>query len=77
MQATLLGYLLNALEEEELRCVEEMLAANEEARRQLEILRFGLTPLGRNTNPEEPPHGLGIRTCELLREMRRTQTDRQ
>ena len=74
MQAKLLGYLLNALEEEETRFVEEMLAANEDARRQLEILRGALTPLGGDPTPEEPPHDLGIRTCMWLRELRRTQT---
>ena len=72
MQEKLLGYLLNALEEDEVRCVEALLAANEEARRQLEVLRHALTPLGGNITLEEPPHDLGRRTCRLLREMRRT-----
>ncbi len=74
MQARLLGYLLNALEEEELRCVEEILAASEEAQRQLAILRFALTPLGGDSTHEEPPDDLGVRTCKLLREIRQTPT---
>jgi len=70
MQETLLGYLLNALEEEEARCVEEMLAANEAARRQLELLRLALLPLGSNQRHDEPPQDLAIRTCKLVRERR-------
>ena len=76
MQAKLLGYLLNALEEEEVRCVEEILEANAAARRQLEILRFALLPLGSNRQHEEPPHDLGARTCKLVRETRRTHSQR-
>ena len=72
MQAELIGYLLNALEEEELRCVEEMLAADEAARRQLEVLRQALLPLGCSQRHDEPPQDLAARTCEFVRENRRT-----
>lgn len=67
MQARLLGYLLNALEEEELRCVEALLAADEEARRQLKLLRLALLPLGSNQWHDEPPQDLAVRTCQLVR----------
>ena len=70
MQAELLGYLLNALEEEETRCVEEMLAASEVAREQLELLRFALLPLGSNERHDDPPRDLATRTCQLVREKR-------
>jgi anti-sigma-K factor RskA len=72
MQAELIGYLLNALEEEELRCVEEMLAADKAARRQLELLRLALLPLGSNQPHAEPPQDLAARTCKFVRENRRT-----
>ena len=72
MQAELLGYILNALEEEESRCVEEMLAANEVARRQLELLRLALLPLGSNQRQDEPPQDLAARTCQLVRQMRQS-----
>ncbi len=75
MQAKLLGYLLNALEEEEARCVEELLAADEAARQQLELLRHALLPLGSNQSHDEPPQDLAVRTCRLLRENRRADSE--
>ena len=72
MQAQLIGYLLNALEEEEARCIEETLAADEAVRRQLEVLRFSLLPLG-SDQQQTPPHNLAVRTCQRVREIRRTQ----
>lgn len=74
MQTELVGYLLNALEEEEVRAVEEMLAVDEAARRQLDLLRFALLPLGRDTQHEEPPSGLAVRTCKALRQIRATKS---
>lgn len=70
MHAELLGYLLDALEEEELRAVEEMLAANDAAQRQLEILRLALIPLGSSPQHEDPPRDLAARTCRFVREAR-------
>ena len=75
MQAKLLGYLLNALDEEEVRCVEELLVASEAAQRQLEILRFALRPLGSNQRHDEPPHDLAARTCQLVRDKRRADSE--
>jgi hypothetical protein len=75
MQARLLGYLLNALEEEELRCVEVLLAADDEARRQLNLLRLALLPLGSDQRHDEPPQGLAARTCKLVRDTRRTDSE--
>jgi anti-sigma-K factor RskA len=72
MQARLLGYLLNALDEEEARCVEEMLAASEAARRQLELLRHALLPLGGRPRHDDPPQDLAARTCQRVRENRQT-----
>ena len=70
MHETLLCYLLNALEEDEARRVEEMLAANEAVRQQLELLRLALLPLGTNQRHDEPPQDLAARTCQLVRENR-------
>lgn len=72
MQSQLIGYLLNALEDEEARRIEEALATNEAVRRQLELLRFSLLPLG-SAQHETPPRNLAARTCQRVRMMRRTQ----
>ena len=72
MQAKILGYILNALEDEEARCVEDMLAASDAARRQFELLRLALLPLGNNQRHDEPPQDLAARTCQLVREERRS-----
>ncbi len=70
MQAKLLGYLLNALEEEERLLVEELLESDEATRQRLELLRLALLPLGSDSQLDDPPDGLGVRTCELLRKIR-------
>ena len=73
MQTKLIGYLLNALEDDELGYVEEILVTSETARRQLEILRFALLPLGTSATHETPPDNLAARTCALVRNIRRTE----
>ena len=75
MEARLLDYLLNALEEEDRRGVEAMLAADEEARRLLELLRLALLPLGSSQRHDEPPEGLAVRTCKLVRDNRRSDSE--
>ena len=72
MQSEIIGYLLNALEEDEVRAVEELLAESDAVRQQVELLRLALLPLGSDNRHEEPPRGLGVRTCMLVRESRRT-----
>ena len=72
MHAEIIGYLLNALEEDEARAVEELLSVSEDARQQVEVLRLALLPLGSCMRHEEPPRGLGVRTCMFVRERRQT-----
>ncbi len=74
MQTELLGYLLNALDEEETRRVKQLLAADETARQQLEVLRYSLLPLGSSKSLDEPPTDLAARTCIFISETRRTQS---
>ncbi len=74
MQANLIGYLLNALEEDEIRLVEQILEADESAREQLAILRLAFLPLGGDKGHAEPPEALGDRTCDRLRGLRQEQS---
>lgn len=70
MQDKLIGYLLGALEVEETTCVEDVLQANTEARRQLEVLRIGLVPFDGDREDVDAPARLAIRTCQRIREVR-------
>lgn len=67
MQEELLGYLFQALDEEESRRVEEVLRANREAVSMLEVLRRGLVPLKLASNSLPAPAGLAVRTCIRVR----------
>jgi anti-sigma-K factor RskA len=67
MQDQLVGYLLEALECDELRCVEHLLEKDAEARRQLELLRDALLPLVGDDGFIDPPTGLVARTCAQVR----------
>jgi hypothetical protein len=67
MHHELIGYLFGALGREELTRVQEHLAVQPDARRQLEILRRGLEPLEADSGHLDPPKGLAIRTCQLVR----------
>ena len=71
MQDQLIGYLIGALEVQEMTLVEQTLSADAEARRQLEILRVALSPLATADDGCQPPPGLALRTCQRLREVRR------
>src|SRR5262249_30444470 len=55
MDATLLGYLLNALDPAEHRAVERRLEADPAARERLEALRPALEPLALDQGEPEPP----------------------
>jgi anti-sigma-K factor RskA len=67
MHDKLIGYLLDALEADEVQAIEQMLQTDAEARQQLEILRLGLAPLHGDSQDEAPPAGLAVRTCERIR----------
>ena len=66
MQDELLGYLLGALDVEDLLRVESYLEAAPHARVHLEVLRRGLLPLKADDGHVEPPNGLAHRTCRTL-----------
>lgn len=69
MDEHLLGYLLNALEPEELRQVEIWLKAHPEGQARVERLRQALAPLAAERDtPIEPPPGLAVRTLARVAE---------
>ncbi len=72
MQTTLLGYLLDALDEEDIRRVEELANTDVTIQQQLDQLSLALLPLGNREQHDEPPPGLAVRTCELIRIVRRS-----
>lgn len=65
-QEQLLGYLLNALEDDERQQVEQELADDPELRRQMETMRVLLRPLETSRDSMEPPAGLTQRTCRYV-----------
>src|SRR5262249_40315229 len=62
MDDQLVGYLLNALDEDARRQVETYLHASPDARRKLESLRTALSPLESDRAHPAPPAGLAERT---------------
>lgn len=69
MRNELVGYLLNALDEDETRAVEAALAAapqSDPLRRELDVLRRAIEPLGRDRLPCDPPAGLADRTLRFV-----------
>ncbi len=62
----LLGYLLDALDDDERIEVEQQLAANPELHDELESLALTLEPLADTYEEFEPPAGLAKRTCSLV-----------
>src|SRR5262245_41376133 len=68
MDENLVGYLLNALDPEAHRRVEEQLSADAAARERLALLRRALQPLAADRDPPEPPPGLRVRTLALVAE---------
>ncbi len=70
MDENLVGYLLDALDPETRREVEEYVRAQPEARQHLELLRRALAPLECDRDTIEPPAGLWVRTLSLIAEHR-------
>jgi len=68
MKDNLVGYLLNALDADTHRDVETYLAANSDARQELEALRRTLEPLSADRAEVEPPAGLVVRTLGRVAE---------
>ncbi len=62
----LLGYLLDALDDDERIEVEEQLEANPDWRDELESIALTLEPLAETYEEFEPPAGLAERTCSLI-----------
>jgi anti-sigma-K factor RskA len=70
MQDKLLGYLLGALEAEEIAVVEKTIASQRELHGQLDQLRLVLAPLEPLRQEVDAPSGLAVRTCQRIREIR-------
>ena len=69
MREQLVGYLLHALEDEEVRTVEALLAdprQGESLRSDLNVLRKAVAPLARDGQPLRPPIGLAARTLAFV-----------
>ncbi|HLA85104.1 MAG TPA: hypothetical protein VJL29_09940 [Thermoguttaceae bacterium] len=62
----LLGYLLDALDDQRREEVERCLAEDEDARRELAVLRRALVPLDSTRRQFDPPPGLAARTCRFV-----------
>lgn len=71
MREQLLGYLMDALEPDERRLVEERLRDDARLQRELELLHEALEPLRQTEDEFEPPAGLAARTSQLAAEGRR------
>lgn len=68
MNENLVGYALNALDENTERQVEAYLAEHPEARQTLARVRQALAPLAADAAPPEPPRDLFARTVALVAE---------
>jgi prepilin-type processing-associated H-X9-DG protein len=66
MQEDLLGYLLGALEPHEMRRVEQFIAENPAARRELDRLEKAMRPLQQTEGAIQPPRDLVARTVESV-----------
>jgi hypothetical protein len=67
MQHELIGYLLQALEDDETAHVEHVLTTCVETQQQLEILARGLEPVSALGADVVVPVGLSVRTCQTIR----------
>jgi len=76
MDENLVGYLLNALEPEQQRELEQRLDENPATRQKLELLRRALEPLAADKDAPDAPAGLAYRTLARVAEYRcRPQAD--
>jgi hypothetical protein len=66
MREQLLGYLLDALEDDERQQVEKHLGQDPQLARELGLLRRGLEPLAADAEHHEPPADLARRTCDFV-----------
>jgi len=66
--ADLIGFLFNALDDDERRRVEEVIAADPGAARHLEMLRLAVAPLECDREHPEPPAGLAVRAIGFVAE---------
>lgn len=66
MREDLLGYLLDALDDDERLRVEEALSGDRQLRHELKSLRERLAFLGTDADVDEPPAGLVGRTCAVV-----------
>ncbi len=65
-QEQLLGYLLDALEDDERQQLQQELANDPHLRKQLATLRAALQPMEPTREPVDPPPGLAQRTCRFV-----------
>ena len=65
-QEDLLGYALGALDQEQAARIEQVLANNDEARRQLAAIDRAIAPLKTIQQEYDPPKGLAARTCRFV-----------
>lgn len=63
---TLLGYLMNALEDSEMSSIERELLRQPELRKQLAEIQQEISPLACVGESSEPPHQLARRTCDKI-----------
>src|SRR2546423_14984221 len=68
MDKTLIGYVMNALDEPELRQVEECLQNDADAAATIAHLRQSLAPLAADAEACEPPPGLVLKTLAHVAE---------
>jgi hypothetical protein len=68
MDANLIGYLLESLDDEARAEVTAQLQGNEETRWRLERIRQALTPLAADKEADPPPDGLAFRTLARVAE---------
>jgi hypothetical protein len=66
MDENFVGYLLNALDDDDRRAVERTLAADPAARHRLNLLRRALEPLAADAAPPAPPADLWLRTMTRI-----------
>jgi len=70
MREQLLGYLLDALDDDERMEVERRIDADPRWREELRALQDALEPLAEAGEPHEPPEDLAERTCAAVHEFR-------